>query len=98
MDKEKYSDFDIQMFRGHFRIASDHFENGVREFEKLQKLYREKQEENKNLALLFCLAFSMLPREKQMGIYAEITDKKLKMLVDIAIATSESKLFKPNPE
>jgi hypothetical protein len=49
MAENTIDDFDIKAFRGHFRIAADHFESGVKNFEKLQTLRFKLEAENKQL-------------------------------------------------
>ncbi|MDQ3748035.1 MAG: hypothetical protein M3367_03305 [Acidobacteriota bacterium] len=44
LQNENVSAFDLRAFRGHFRIAADHFENGVAQFEKLQKLFNSQNQ------------------------------------------------------
>ncbi len=46
---DKYSHFDMRAFRGHFRIASDHFEGMCKQFEALESLYKKAQSDNEKL-------------------------------------------------
>lgn len=46
---DNYSHFDMRAFRGHFRIASDHFEGMCKQFETLESLYKKQKSANEKL-------------------------------------------------